>query len=462
MAKGLTLARSFYLAGHRVIGADFEHPRIPCSGRFSRSLAAFYRLPRVDGDDNDDSESTKTNTNTNTNKVYSRALRDIIEAENVDLWVSCSGVASAVEDAQAKEFVESHTSCKCIQFDVATTAKLHNKRSFATACKKLGLSVPETHEVTSKRDVHRILAACAKSESPLRFILKPVGVDDAHRADMTLLPLATKVETERHVYGLPISETSPWILQEYIPGGEEYCTHALVVRGEVKCFVVCPSADMLMHYTPVSPASPLWRAMLDFTAEFVRRSARPEDMTGHLSFDFMASEGMGGDEGRRKKKKKKEKRVFAIECNPRAHTAAVLFDHRGEEAEAMVRAYLSAVEGTQKGEKTKSLASAEDSLVVPSNSTRSRYWIGHDVVSLLLYPGLRWGMGFTGFRCVLAAVLDLVSHVLLWKDGTFEIWDPLPAVLLYHVYWPLVMIEAWWYGRRWSRINVSTTKVFGC
>ena len=38
MTKGLFLARQFYIAGHRVIGADFETFGIPSPGRFSYAL----------------------------------------------------------------------------------------------------------------------------------------------------------------------------------------------------------------------------------------------------------------------------------------------------------------------------------------------------------------------------------------------------------------------------------------
>ncbi|KAG9590125.1 hypothetical protein KCU90_g14242, partial [Aureobasidium melanogenum] len=49
-----------------------------------------------------------------------------------------------------------------------------------------------------------------------------------------------------------------------------------------------------------------------------------------------------------------------------------------------------------------------------------------------------------------------------WKDGTYEIWDPLPAWWLYHVYWPFQFAKSLVTGFKWSRINVSTTKMFGC
>ncbi|KAI0175855.1 hypothetical protein GGR52DRAFT_589636 [Hypoxylon sp. FL1284] len=326
MAKGLSLARAFYLSGHRVIGADFETNNAPCSGRFSRSLSAFYRLPKPNAKEGD--------------KAYIESLTQIINDEKVNLWVSCSGVASAVEDAQAKETIEQNTKCKCVQFDVQTTSKLHEKGSFMDECKRIGLPVPETHEVRSQRDVLRILS---KAKPKQKFILKPVGMDDRNRGNMTLLPLSSEAKTQEHVSQLPISKATPWILQQFVAGGEEYCTHALVVRGEVKCFAACGSAELLMHYSGLAPReSALWKSMLAFTAEFVDKSPRPEALTGHLSFDFMAAEGTPSQNGF-------AKNIYAIECNPRAHTAVVLFATPGPDMDAMVRAYLSALEPAGKG-----------------------------------------------------------------------------------------------------------------
>ncbi|OTB06742.1 hypothetical protein M426DRAFT_50096, partial [Hypoxylon sp. CI-4A] len=369
MAKGLNIARSFYLSGHRVIGADFESPNIPCSGRFSRSLSTFYGLPKAYQDDDA--------------KLYAKRLVDIIKNENVELWVSCSGVASAIADARAKELIERHTSCQCIQFDVQTTSKLHEKGSFMKECKELGLPVPETYEVNSTLDTIRILSARAKAAPNRRFILKPVGMDDANRGNMTLLPLQSKEETKQYISGLPIiSDSNPWILQQFIPGGEEYCTHALIIRGEVKCFTACRSAELLMHYKALPRKSALWKAMYAFTTEFLRRSPRPETMTGHLSFDFLASEGPADCSGF-------EKGIFAIECNPRAHTAVVLFSQQGREMNEMVCAYLSAIDTLPKGVTTNGNGAPNNtgcSLVIPPTDTHPRYWVGHDLIALFVYP----------------------------------------------------------------------------
>lgn len=213
MSKGLTLARMFYGAGHNVIGADFEPHDISVCGRFSKALSKFYSLSPVQG-----SEGSSD---------YAQDLLEIVQKEKVDLWVSCSGVASAVEDGYAKEIIEQHSSCRAIQFDVDTTSTLHEKHTFIQQTAKLGLPIPETHNVTSRAAVHKVLDVTKK-----KYILKSVGVDDANRADMTLLPRRTMSETYSHIADVPISPTKPWVLQQFVRG-KEYCTHSLVVNGYV-------------------------------------------------------------------------------------------------------------------------------------------------------------------------------------------------------------------------------------
>lgn len=465
MAKGLTLARAFHLSGHRVIGADFESPGIPCSGRWSRSLAAFYRLPKPDH-----SASGSPSKAGGGADAYVERLVDIVQADGVDLWVSCSGVASAAEDAVAKEAIERRTKCKCVQFDLATTRRLHEKDAFMRETARLGLPCPETHTVTSPREILRILDASAAAaeknnnasaqggddeKPPKKYILKPVGVDDAHRGNMTLLPLATRGETEAYLARLPVSAARPWIVQQFVPGGAEYCTHALVVRGRVRCFAAGPSAELLMHYRPLPAGSALAQALLRFTRAFVARSAAPEAMTGHLSFDFMVADGGAAATGCRRD-------LYAIECNPRAHTAVVLFARPGAEMRRMVRAYLSAL-GDDSTKGTSANGDGDDAeLVVPPADADARYWIGHDLVSLVLHPACRLAAGRLPLQAFLAGLLAFLAHVLTWKEGTWEAWDPWPAVALYHAYWPLTLLDAWRRGRRWSRVNVSTTKMFTC
>ncbi|KAL8902555.1 MAG: hypothetical protein Q9207_004591 [Kuettlingeria erythrocarpa] len=360
MTKGLALARLFYEAGHDVIGADFEPYGVPACGRYSRSLNRYYRLPKPDDE--------------NGSAPYVHTLLRVVKQDKVDLWVSCSGVASAVEDGQAKEVIERRSSCRAIQFDVATTSTLHEKNTFIEETQRLGLPVPETHHVTSRDAVHKVLHQTKRKS----FIMKSVGVDDAVRGDMTLLPRRTVSQTYDHVARIPISNEKPWVLQQYIKG-KEYCTHSLVINGEVKVFVACPSAELLMHYEALPSDSALSRAMLAFTREFVDRSGK--NMTGHLSFDFLVDENVT--------EKGAELVLNPIECNPRAHTAVALFARQGQE---MAKAYLSLLKADMINGNGHALGAAEEPIVLPLKPAKY-YWVGHDLVNLVLLPVLRLVLG---------------------------------------------------------------------
>lgn len=440
MTKGLVLARAFHEAGHNVIGADFETYGLPVSGRFSRALRKFYALPKPNEKDGSAS--------------YIHHLLQIVRREKVHLWVSCSGVASAVEDGQAKEVLERRSDCIAIQFDVDTTSTLHEKHTFIQRARRLGLPVPETHNVTSRSAVHKVLNASPPS-TPSRkrkqYIMKSVGVDDASRGNMTLLPRRTISETYQHVSNIPISGSNPWVLQQYIQG-KEYCTHALIVNGQVKAFVACPSSELLMHYEALPAISPLSRSMLRFTQAFVARSGG--SMTGHLSFDFLVDESVT--------EKGLEMVLQPIECNPRAHTAVVLFNGLGSE---MASAYLSALDSPRyingSAHSHPNSGAEPDDILAPANAEKY-YWLGHDIVSLIFSPFLVLLQRKTSLKSYTHGICELLNRVLFWKDSTYEVWDPLPWWWLYQIYWPGVFLACLITGTKWSRVNVSTTKVFRC
>lgn len=456
MTKGLTLARAFWLCGHRVVAADFDAHRCgiwtPWKGwstyTFSWAFRAVYSLrrPRVKvGMSQAEVERQR--------EEYVNDICDIVMDEGVDLWVSCSGVASAVEDAMVMEALgKGKNGCACIQFNVPTTSMLHEKSTFIRHTRDLGLLVPETHDVVSQGDVLRALAESKKADPSRKFILKPVGMDDVHRGNMTLLPLAKPWETEAYVGQLPISKDRPWILQQFIRGGREYCTHSVVVDGQVKVFIACPSSELLMHYQKLAGADPLALQMYSFTKTFAEAACEAgTEFTGHLSFDFMAEDdGQGGT------------LLYAIECNPRAHTAVALFADPGAEMRRMVQAYTSAIDVQLRNGDRRQHVDRRPNVVAPSNGVLSRYWIGHDLVTLVLLPLLRLLTLRLGIGQLVESVMQFLDHALHWKDGTFELWDPWPLVALYYHYWPKAIVSTWWKGERWSRVNVSTTKMFAC
>lgn len=444
MSKGLHIARAFYRAGHKVIGADFEPYRVPVCGRFSIALQRFYRLTKPQG-------------GSAGSKLYVQGLLEIIHKEKVELWVSCSGVASAVEDAEAKEMVEKLTKCKAIQFGVSITETLHEKDSFIKNTERLGLNVPETSLIVSSADALSILYSDKQDDAVQgrRYIMKSVGMDDSIRADMTLLPLPQRSETEKFLARLRPSASRPFVLQQYI-SGPEYCTHSICVAGEVLAFTACESAELLMHYKALAPSTDLFKAMQTYTKKYA--AAMGPEFTGHFSMDFMLEGGNGG-KGAQNEEEWMD-RIFPIECNPRAHTAVVLFTDKSEE---MADAYLKVLSSSStKVNGNGSHAHPNKKVVIPDPTTPGYYWIGHDFVTRLIVPTAMFLTLQGSLKDMVLGWMEFVDHVLFWRDGTYEIWDPWPFWWLYVIYWPGMFATSLGTRTWWTRCNVSTTKMFKC
>jgi hypothetical protein len=433
MSKGLAIARSFYRAGHKVIGADFEPYYILVCGSFSRSISHFYRV-------------SKPKPAPKGAQRYIQDLVDIVKKEGVELWV-CSGVASAIKDGEAKEVLEKVTGCKAVQFPVDITVKLHEKDSFIENTKRLRLNVPETISIRSEAEAARFLYDGWEGKEGRKYILKATGMDDSIRADMTHFPLSTEEETRKYIARLRPSPSRPFVLQQFI-SEPEYCTHSIATRGRIKAFTACRSSELLMHYRAMDQESSLFKAFLRYTEEYAEKMG--EEFTGHFSIDFLV-DGQGV-EGREKGVDELMETIFPIECNPRAHTAAILFANKSEE---VAEAYLSLLDKGDSGSETKGI-------VIPSSDTPGYYWIGHDLITRLLLPVLYWLQGRMGTVGVLGSWIEFLDHLLFWKDGTYEIWDPWPTWWLYVVYWPGMLWMSIFHRNWWSRCNVSTTKMFRC
>ena len=415
MTKGLSIARVLAQSTqHRIIGADIS-PLSP--GRFSSAIARYYRLDTPNGNDAE---------------PYIDSILSVIRNEKVDLWISCSSVIAAVEDGQVvrlaqKQAKEAGRRFEAIQFYEDVVEKFHEKDKFIDYIQSLDLPIPESHRVTSPEEALSVLLQNVgdKEDGNKKFIMKPIGVDDhARNAMMTLLPFDSPSQTKKYIHNLNVTKTNPFQLQQFIKGNE-YCTHALVIRGKVKAFCSCPSLELLMHYEPLPAHSKLNQEMLAFTERVVADGGNT--FTGHLSFDFLVED-------------EENVKLYPIECNPRAHTAVVLFEKTPEMAEA----YLSALDYRKdSGEK--------ETPVFPRSPTSSYYWFGHDLVSFLILPFLdalfgagEWGQCAEGVR-------TFWWHFSNWRDGTLTVRDPWPFFVLYHVYWPARFLDCLLKGKEWSR-----------
>ena len=372
MTKALQLARSFHSAGHRVVLVESAKYRFT-GHRFSRAVHAFHCVPEP------------------TAPGYAEALRDIAVLESVDVFVPVSSPAGSLPDARAGELMRDF--CDVVHVDAATVRMLDDKTEFSLTAGSLGLRVPDFHRITDPQQVVDFDFPPGRS-----YILKRIAYNPVGRMDLTRLSAETPERNADFARSLPISVDDPWILQEFVEG-QEYCTHGTVRNGRLQVYGCCESSAFQINYAEVDkPEIRSW----------VEQFAAALDITGQASFDFIeAADG----------------HAYAIECNPRTHSAITMFYDHPEVAAA----YLD--EGHP--------------VITPRVGARPTYWIYHEIWRLLTQPHR-------------AARL---STILRGKDAIFASWDPLPYLLVHHLQIPSLLVANLRARRGWSRIDFNIGKL---
>ena len=191
-----------------------------------------------------------------------------------------------------------------------------------------------------------------------------------------------------YLNGLIINKDYPWILQEFI-SGTEYCTHSTVRNGELRLHTCCESSSWLLHYKHLDN-KPM---ILEWVRDFCSRA----NLSGQASFDFIESSENG--------------RPYAIECNPRTHTAITTFYNHPLVAEA----YLD----------TKPLRNGP---IQPYSHTRETYWLYHELWNLLKVRSIE-------------DLLRQLQRLFNGKEAIYSVDDPLPFFLHYTLHMPYVLIK---------------------
>ncbi|KAJ5689030.1 hypothetical protein N7462_003422 [Penicillium macrosclerotiorum] len=259
---GLALARAWDAEGHRVVGVDVADLDLPVrsGGSMSNALLAFYRVPK---------------------DHYISGVLDIIHREKVDLWIPCSPKATAIEDATARQVIESRTACRCIAFDADLTARLVHPDSFRQFLTDKELPVLERHEVQSRDAIHKILNRAPSKSYHMRRLSS-----DANDAAV-VLPKRTLSKTYSEVSEIQISKDYPWILQQQIRFGE-FFADVLVVRGHVHAIKVRLVETRAPHWGASRLDEALATAVHQLMQRFTARGG--PRMTGHLSVRLLIDE----------------------------------------------------------------------------------------------------------------------------------------------------------------------------
>jgi predicted ATP-grasp superfamily ATP-dependent carboligase len=379
MTKALQLARLFHRAGHRVILVE-SHKYWLTGHRFSWNVDRFYTLPKPDAKD------------------YIDALLEIIQKEAVDIYVPvCSPVASYY-DALAKEALSGY--CEVLHVDLDRVRQLDDKYQFSVIATSLNLSVPDSYCITDSEQVLEF----DFSKHSQKYILKSILYDSVRRLNLTQLPCDRPSETKAFVRDLPMSKHNPWIMQAFIPG-REYCTHSTVRDGELRMHCCCESSAFQINYENVEhPEIEAW----------VRKFVSSLNLTGQVSFDFIeASDGS----------------IYAIECNPRTHSAITMFYNHPDVA----KAYLE--------------REPLETTIQPLVSSRPTYWIYHEIWRLLTQlgsPDRAW---------------QRLQMIACGKDAIFDWADPIPFLMVHHVQIPWLLLENLRQLKGWIRIDFNIGKL---
>ncbi len=372
MTKALQLARAFHRAGHRVILAETAKYRLT-GHRFSRAVDAFYCVPEP------------------TDPEYDDALYELVRYEAVDSVIPVSSPTASVHDARARYVLDGI--CEVVHATEDVVRMLDDKAEFSKVAVALGLRVPDWLRVTDPQQIVNFNFPAGRS-----YILKQIAYNPIGRLDRPRLSRRTPQRNAALARWLPISEENPWILQEFI-AGREYCTHGTAINGRLQVHVCCESSASQLNYAMVD--NPKIRAWVE---QFVSALGA----TGQFSFDFIqAANGT----------------VYAIECNPRTHSAITTFHNHRE----LASAYL------------------EDGhpVVTPVMGARPTYWIYHEMWRLLTQPNRR----------------TRLHSILRGQDAIFAWWDPLPYLMVHHLQIPALLIDNLLRRRGWVKIDFNIGKL---
>ncbi|ODM15414.1 hypothetical protein SI65_09017 [Aspergillus cristatus] len=382
---GLAVARRWYHEGHRVIGADMMDSPIRSGESMSKSLAAFYDVVKTQ---------------------YVSQLVDIVHREKVDVWIPCSEQVDTMEDAVAKNVIESRTECRCIQLDPELASRFGSPESLREYLVERDLPVVENHQVQSRDSVHKILH---RSPSKAYLMRKARGQDTRP----VMLPKRTLSMTYHEVSEIQINKDNPWILQQQTRLGE-FIAEVLVVRGQVKAIKVRPG-DLQSAWGASRLDQGLAISIHRLMGRFAMKGG--SRLTGHLAVHLMVDEEFDANSVRHV--------LHIAHCTQGAAAVKTLLQGPSSD---IVTGYLSAL-SSQVTEASGQLSETPFDDVKATIATTDRAKESNtNTLKKILSPTFL-------VQQAKEAAWE-VCHVPFWKDPRFSYSDPFPWWWHTHVYTP--------------------------
>ncbi|RAL14406.1 uncharacterized protein BO97DRAFT_404321 [Aspergillus homomorphus CBS 101889] len=396
---GLAVARGWYYAGHRVVGANITEGAIAPGEGMSKTLAAFYHVPK---------------------SKYSARLLDIIQKEKVEIWIPCANEASALDDAAAKQVIESRTHCKCITLDASLAEIFSNQDTFNQYLVEKRLPVVEKHQVLSRDAIHKILH---RSPSKIYQMRRPTPTPGDDK--VVVLPKRTLSLTYSEVSEIQISKERPWILQQQTRLGQ-FVAEVMVICGHVKAIKIYPG-DRQSDWGHSRLDKGLARAAHALTERFALQGG--PRLTGHLRLQLTVDEEFNDNFLR-----------YAIHiegCEQGAAAVKFLLENKPD---SMVAEYLEVltphINGVNGEAPAIDIASIDMEISTPPPETFSLCRMARNCDVRRVLPAL-----YPAIEQIDRSIHEGSRLLLFWKNWRFSAIDPLPWWWHTHIYQPLKEIE---------------------
>lgn len=390
---GLALARLWYFAGHRVVGADVGNLPVRSAGSMSKTISAYYHILKPQ---------------------YVSCLLDIMKREKVDLWIPCSDMSSVTEDAVAKEIIESRTNCKSIHFTTDLATCFSQTDTFMQWIFEKGLPLVEKHQVRSRDAVHKIL-----HRSPTKtYLMRKMKPSNGEEPPAVSLPKRTASQTYSDVSVIKITKDEPWVLHQQARAGE-YFADMLLIHGQIKAFKARPGrTDSGWGGSRLDEglSAAMYNVMQTLAAKGGTR------MTGHLSVKLLVDEEITGNSIKHV--------IYVGDCEQGTAAVKSLLE---DPSSNLASAYLSALTPEVNGVYISTVGPEHNPIKLLMSTTRQQY----GAVSKAMDDYITNLLPMRQISKAVSLLASQTEHLLIWKDPRFLRLDPLPWWWEAHVCRPL-------------------------
>ncbi|RMD44133.1 hypothetical protein DV735_g1035, partial [Chaetothyriales sp. CBS 134920] len=407
---GLHLARAFYATGHNVTAVATGHGLLPLHARLFVKLSRFYQLKHALAEEYA-GESAKE-------------ILDLVQRENIDLWIDCSQPRHSSYLRHTKAVVERRSRCLAFFPNDKHTDLFAGPDAFLGYAGSRGLPSLDNYRVGSRAEIHNVLN---NSQGKKRYKLtRPDGT-----GIKPVLPRRTLSQTYHAVSQAKVQKDSPWQLRQYVEGQERYTTVGIVVGGHLRAFAASPlpAPKYLCLLPPLSATSKALRSYVEALC-----ASLGDDFTGHTIIDFVTDEASSLTGVER----------LHLSVDGRLEPDASLLLFQGLQGYlVLTQSYLAAVASVANStvsETAEHYEGADNTNEVLAG--RVIYSLGYDLSQLAILPVQNFLSLKIGIVRLFGSLFTLASHLLDGQECVYHFGDPLPFWWLYQVYLPLSLVQS--------------------